>query len=226
MKGRRRSTALIKAGTDVNALDAFGQTPLDRAMHAGPLKPEPADDVVALLRRSGASVDLCTLASLGDVQGCHELISAGQPADTTDAHGRTALFRAVRNNQRGAVDALISAGTDPNAAASDGQTPLSTRCLHTLSQECDADILQALLDAGAHLTPVAAVVTQSLDALERFIDDAPELIGYAIHAWRKESLKLLLKRGARPSATDWGHIERIAGSNAELIAELRSLAKP
>ena len=221
---------LIQAGPDVNAQDAYRQKPLDRAMHAGPLKPEPADDVVALLRRSGATVDLCTLASLGDVPGCKALIEAGEPVDSRDAHGRTALFRAVRNNRPDAVSALLDLGADPNAASSDGQTPLSTDCVHTLSQECDAVILKALLDAGTHLTPIAAVVTQALGALGQFIDADPgllegdELLGYAIHAWRKDALRLLLKRGAKLSATNWGHIERIAVDDAALIAELRALA--
>lgn len=222
--------SLIKAGADVNALDAHGQTPLDRAMHAGPLKPAPADDVVALLRRSGAAVDLGTLASLGDTPGCKALIEAGERVDSCDAHGRTALFRAVRNNRPDVVSALLDLGADPNAASLDGQTPLSTGCLHTLSQECDAAILDALIKSGAHLTPIAAVVTQALDALERFIDADPdllegeELLDYAIHAWRKDALRLLLKRGAKPSETNWGHIERIAADDAALGAELRGLA--
>ena len=44
----------------------MGGQPLEHALHAGPWKTEPATEVVALLRRHGATVDFWTLAALGD----------------------------------------------------------------------------------------------------------------------------------------------------------------
>lgn len=223
---------LISAGADVSAHDSSGQTPLDRALHAGPMKPAPADDVVSLLRQSGAAVDLCTLAALGDTHACQALITSGETADTRDARGCTALFRAVHNNRLTTVQLLLRAGADPNAASDDGQTPLSTGCLHALSQECDPAIVQALIESGAQMTPVAAVVTETLKDLGRYIDLDPELLngqdhesllGYAIHTWRKDALRLLLRRGAIPTEANWRHIERIAGDDKALVAELRAL---
>ena len=59
---------LCKLGVDPNAVDEAGQTPIDKALHAGPWKTEPATEVVALLRRQSADVDFWTLAALGDAE--------------------------------------------------------------------------------------------------------------------------------------------------------------
>ena len=60
---------LCERGADVDAVDHYGHRPLDHALHAGPWKGEPATEVVALLRRHGATVDFWTLAALGDTPG-------------------------------------------------------------------------------------------------------------------------------------------------------------
>ena len=235
-RGNTELTAVLCArGADVDAVDEDGQTPLANALHAGPWKAEPATDVVALLRRHGATVDFWTLAALGDVAGLTApLAQSPSPLNDRDPKGRTALFNAARNNHSAAVAALLNAGADPNGTCADGQTPLSTACLHMLSQECDAEIVRSLLRYGAENTLPAAIVLEDLDAVRAFVArDASVLagqghesaLGYAIHVWRPDALAVLIDAGARPDVANWGHIERIAGDdNVGLVQDLKRRA--
>ena len=225
---------LCARGADVDAADETGQTPLANALHAGPWKPEPATDVVALLRRHGATVDFWTLAALGDTAELTATLAQSPTlVNDRDPKGRTALFSAARNNHLAAVAALLKAGADPNGACADGQTPLSTACLHTLSQECDAEIVRSLVRSGAEIILSAAIVLEDLDAVRAFVArDASVLagqahesaLGYAIHAWRPAVLGVLIDAGARPDPANWGHIERIAGDNVGLVQDLKRRA--
>ena len=223
---------LCELGAPVDALDGRGETPLAKALHAGPWKAEPAADVIRLLRRHGANLDLVTLAAMGDTDGLLGALDAGASANDTDEHGRTALFVAARNNHLQAVRTLLDRGADPNIAAGDGQTPLSTACLHTLSQECDTEIVRLLVRHGAPITLEAAIVLEDVEAIAGFVADDPALlhgqdhespIGYAIHAWRPASLCCLIQAGARPNAENWGHIERIGGASSTLVSELKTV---
>ena len=225
---------LCELGAPVDAVDGRGETPLARALHAGPWKTEPAHAVIRVLRDHGASLDLVTLAAMGDTDGLIEALDAGSSVDETDQRGRTPLFVAARNNHREAVQALLARGADPNVPAADGQTPLSSACLHTLSQECDTEIVRLLVRHGAPITLEAAIVLEDLDALRRFVADAPALLdgqhhesplGYAIHAWRPASLSCLIQSGAKPNADNWGHIERIAGTSTTLVSELKAISR-
>ena len=225
--------AICDGGADLDALDRFGETPLAKALHAGPWKPAPAMDVVELLRGRGATVDFCALAALGEEGALAERLDAGgQDVDECDANGRSALFVACRNNRLGVVRLLLGRGADANAAAEDGQTPLFTACLHMLSQECDVEIVRLLLAHGARPTLESAIVLEDLAGIDGFVRaDRSSLqghghesaLGYAIHVWRPASLRRLLELGAVPDEGDWGHIERIA-KDAELVRELRGLA--
>ena len=228
------AAALCTRGADVDARDHRGATPLDRALHAGPWKAEPATDVVALLREHGATVDFWTLAALGDVSGLRAaLAEAPAHLDQHDGQGRTALFHAARNNRRDAVAALLAAGAEPNRACADGQTALSTACLHMLSQECDIDIVRALVAQGADMTLPAAIVSEDLEAVRAFVarepaalagQDHDSALGYAIHAWRPRALACLIDAGAMPDAANWGHIERIAGDDVAFVQHLKRCA--
>ena len=141
---------LCERGADVNAVDERGATALDHALHAGPWKTSPATDVVAVLRQHGANVDFWTLAALGDAERLRAMLDEGAvEVDQHDGKGCTALYHAAHNNHPAAVAALLDAGADPNGACADGQTALTTACLHMLSQECDIDIVRTLVDAGA-----------------------------------------------------------------------------
>ena len=226
---------LCELGAPLDTLDDRGETPLAKALHAGPWKNEPAAVVVEILQRHGARIDLFALAAMGDADGLLTALGAGACANEKDELGRTPLFVAARNNRLKAVRALLASGADPNLAALDGQTPLSTACLHTLSQECDTDIVRKLVNHGATLTVEASIILEDLDALRRFVaDDSTVLegqdhespLGYAIHAWRPAALSCLIQSGGRPNAKNWAHIKRIAGASSELLAELTEIASP
>ncbi|MCY3812214.1 MAG: ankyrin repeat domain-containing protein [Gammaproteobacteria bacterium] len=224
---------LCQRGADVNAVDQHGRMALEHALHAGPWKTGPATEVVALLRRHGATVDFWTLAALGDAGGLVAMLEDGLiGVDEHNADGRTALFQAARNNHLAAVIALLDAGADPNCACADGQTTLYTACLHMLSQECDVEIVRALVAHGAEVTLPAAIVLEDLDLVRTLAARDPAVLagqdhdtplGYAIHAWRPRALACLIDVGARPNAANWGHIERIARDDA-LVQDLRRRA--
>ncbi len=225
---------LCELGAPVDAVDGRGETPLVRALHAGPWKRQPAEAVIRVLRDHGANLDLVTLAAMGDTDGLIDALHAGSSVGETDQRGRTALFVAARNNHGEAVQTLLARGADPNVPAADGQTPLSSACLHTLSQECDTEIVRLLIRHGAPITIEAAIVLEELDALRRFVADDPALLdgqhhesplGYAIHAWRPASLRCLIQSGAKPNADNWAHIERIAGTSATLVSQLKAISR-
>jgi len=224
---------LCRLGAPLDAVDDRGDTPLAKALHAGPWKEAPSLAVVDVLRAHGAKVDVFILAALGDADGIAETCAQRSGVvNETDDQGRTSLFHAARNNRGKAVRALLARGADPNIPTADGQTPLSTACLHTLSGECDVEIVEQLVGHGARMTLEAAIVLEDLDAVRQFVSTDPGLLdgqdhesalGYAIHAWHPASLRCLIEAGARPDDRNWGHIERIAG-NREFVDELRRLA--
>ena len=225
---------LCALGAPLDAVDARGETALAKALHAGPWKSRPAVAVVEILREHGAAVDLFALAAMGDARGLATALDAGTSANEADDHGRTLLFIAAHNNRLEAVRVLLGGGADPGIAAHDGQTPLATACLHTLSQECDTEIVRLLVGHGAPTTIEAAIVLEDLEAIRECVardaavldgQDHESALGYAIHAWHPRSLRCLIQSGAQPNAKNWQHIERIAGTDTALVAELKQLAK-
>ena len=225
---------LCELGAPLDAVDARGETPMAKALHAGPWKSKPALAVVEILQEHGADLDLFALAAMGDADGLATALGGGASANETDGYGRTLLFVAAHNNHLGAVRVLLGGGADPNVPAQDGQTPLAAACLHTLSQECDIEIIRLLVGHGAPMTIEAAIVLEDLQAIRDCVagdaavldgQDHESALGYAIHAWHPASLRCLIQSGARPNAKNWQHIERIAGADTALVGELKALAE-
>jgi ankyrin repeat protein len=229
------ATTLCERGADTNIRDNHGQTPLDYASHAGPWKSEPATEVLEIIEKTGRRLNFWEQARVGGMSELQRLIAEGQDVNETDRSGCTALFHAAKNNHTETVTWLLAQGADPNLACTDGQTPLSTAVLHTLSQECDIQIIKALLAHGGVMTLFAAIVLNDEAAVLRLIDSNPDALkgqshdtalGYAIHTWKPDMLECLLKLGARPNEENWGHIRRIINqidADPALYDELESL---
>lgn len=224
------ANALLDHGANQNVVNQSNQTPLDLALHAGPWKPSASSEIVSLLRTHGAQLDAYTLAKLGDHQVLKNLVSRGHfDVDDLDREGRTALFHAARNNHLSTVEVLLSLGAKADLCCEDGQTPLSTACLHSLSQECDPKIIDLLIQFGADETLPAAIIRSNLSLIRELVEQDPTVlegqdhtsaIGYAIHTWRPESLKQLLQLGGLLNERNWGHVARISKNDTALLHEL------
>lgn len=224
---------LIQYDAEPNAVNLQKQTPLDLALHAGPWKQNPSPQIASLLREHGAELDFHTFAKVGNHQELHELVSRCDiDIDVLDEEGRTALFHAARNNHLATVETLLSLGAIAGLSCSDGQTPLSTACLHSLSQECDSKIIDLLIHHGAEETLPAAIIRANLSRIEELVTDDPSVldgqdhtsaIGYAIHTWRVKSLKQLLRLGAVLDERNWQHVKRISRDDQRLLSELQEI---
>lgn len=211
---------LVEAGADIDSIDGRGETPLLRALHAGPWKPEPADDVVDYLLSQGAAVTHHVAAAMGDIDRLKATLDVSPDRiDELDDQGCPALFYSAKNNRPDAVAFLLERGTDVNRPCKDGQTPVSTATLHTLSQECDLGMLQSLVDAGAEYGIRTAIALNDIERTESLLKEDSSLandrdnwgpIHYAVHTWKPEIIKLLVSHGCELTEEDIGHIRRIA----------------
>lgn len=127
---------LCDLGASPNVANHQDVTPMDAASHAGPWKEKPAHDVVTCLIEAGATLTIWKKTALGCQAELEAEITAGM-LNQLDEQGRPALFYAAKNNHLSCVNALLMAGADPTITCNDGQTALSTACLHSLSGECD-----------------------------------------------------------------------------------------
>ncbi|MGH9346699.1 MAG: ankyrin repeat domain-containing protein [Vicinamibacterales bacterium] len=118
MRGDRALVgSLVKAGADVNAAGGDGMT----ALHWAAMR----DDIelARVLLQSGARVDAVT--KIG---------------------GYTPLLVAARNGNASLVQALVTAGADPNSTTTNGTTPLMLA-----AASGDVDAVTRLLERGANL---------------------------------------------------------------------------
>jgi hypothetical protein len=94
----------------------------------------PSPDAAGALREAAQS---------GNVPTLQALLADHIDIDARDPWGRTALMLAVRADQKEAVDVLLAAGADPNAADARGTTPLEA------AAGAQPEIAAALRRAGA-----------------------------------------------------------------------------
>ena len=135
-KGRiEEINTLIETGTDVNASDQSGETPLHSASYA--CKPE----VVSMLLNRGADLDACDIetgvrplhkaAQKGCVQACELLIRHGAAMDAQTREGATALHLAARAGHTDLVAVLLKYHAN-----------------HTLQDEQEHTAMQCALQSG------------------------------------------------------------------------------
>jgi uncharacterized protein len=103
-------------------------------------------DVVNALLELGAPVDIFEASVLGKVDRIQEILR-GNPARVTEhaPDGFTPVALAAFFGQPAAVNALIAAGADVNAAA---KNPLKVAALHAAVAGGKLDIVKAVLEAG------------------------------------------------------------------------------
>jgi ankyrin repeat protein len=104
-------------------------------------------DVVNALVELGAPVDIFEASVLGHVDRIQEILQ-GNPARVSEhaPDGFTPVALAAFFGQLAAVKALIAAGADVNAAATNG---LKVQALHAAVAGRNLEIVKAVLDAGA-----------------------------------------------------------------------------
>ncbi|MCJ8328876.1 MAG: ankyrin repeat domain-containing protein [Lentisphaeria bacterium] len=227
---------LIERGADLDALDSGNNSPIAPALHAGPWKQRPADDIVELMLGSGATVDFWVAAGLGNCEKIEQSLSVDNGLlNEYDEGGHTALYHACHNNKVDAVKLFIAKGADVNNANRDGQTAISTATLHTLSQECDLEIIHSLIAAGAEYGIESAIAIDDLEKVKACMaTTAKEFLmssghqspmGYAIHTWKPMIIKYLVGEGVGLNDEDWFDIKRISGNDQGLVADIEALVK-
>ena len=178
--------AHVDAGTDVNAADANGITPLIAAATSG------QRDVVQLLLSAGADINA---RGPEDRTALIYAIQAEQPEmalflveqkgidlEARESHGSTPLVEAIAFHQMKVVEALLERGTDINAPGPVGRT-----ALHVEASNLDPKMIKWLLQHGANpdardedgATPLhlAAFSTAPADSFEgRDVQNALHLV--------------------------------------------------
>ena len=224
---------LCDVGADPRHGGSDGELPIVRAMHAGPWKASSATEIVDFLAPlCGMDQQLWFAAGRGDIENVKSILNRGSiNIDEPDEAGETPLFHACHNNQPETVGLLLDAGADPNLPTASGDTPLATACLHSLSQECDPEIISMLLEAGANETIEAAVVGENLEFIRSYSKEHSHIsasdvafnpLYYAVHTGRARSLETLIELGARPDDDLWDHIVRIFTKDKRLLQRLRA----
>ena len=220
---------LLECQADANARDDEGTTPFLEACHGGPWKSEPAEDVIQLLLSRGARIDLFNAAASGRTELLRSLLEESAEAiNEVNANGESALFLAAHNNRFDSVRLLVEHGADVNQCDAVG-----TAALHRTSQQCSDELIQYLIDSGAdaHLCcyvacgdeagTQAALVGNPEAAEEKLYEF--NAVGYAIHSWQLETLRILLQNGSKLSDEDAQHILRISDNDQDLLRELLAI---
>ncbi len=120
---------LVDNGLDIDAVNAFGETPLVLSALApgypGTANTDDRTGVTRLLKDRGAVMDVFAAAALGDEQSLNALLAAdnGQ-AHTTNRFGSTPLHYAAWAGKENTAMRLLHAGANVNAKDQHGRSPL------------------------------------------------------------------------------------------------------
>jgi len=206
----RKARLLIAKGADVNARSRLGRTPLGTAAAC-----DGCSDIVRLLLSKGADPNaqdkggltpLWLAAAAGDTESMRLLLDAGARVDTPSGDGTTPLMQAAQNCNPDAVNLLLAHHANINAANTGGGSvkagPLQLGHLTTLdfaATYCPADLVRALLDAGAD-PRIADVrgITPLMHAVSSETQDAA-VVRLLIHA----GADVTAKSKSGETALDW-----------------------
>ena len=184
---------LLKAGANANVTHEDGATPLqiaarDISSDAG----ETSDrrQVIDLLRKHGAKLDLFSAVAIGDLAAVTELLQQSpEQVNVRDYVGYPALHFAVDMNDLEMTKLLIDAGADVNIRARDKYDDDSLEtALHSVAFWGYAEIAKILIDAGADVNATDADGSTPLHSAARLTNI--------------ETARLLLENGAKVDAKD------------------------
>ncbi|XP_059176240.1 serine/threonine-protein phosphatase 6 regulatory ankyrin repeat subunit A-like [Physella acuta] len=189
--------ALVKCGADLDKLDKFGQTVLQRAInsqhtdiaecliHAGVyLDSKDVDGQTALTQACLNVFEGQTFVSafdLDDVEndnGKHVklirlLLEKGADPNIKDTRGRSLLFRSLEENHLNLANVLIEGNADVNIANEVGETPLNIAVNRN-----DTDMIKNLLRKGADVNlyggkflpnPIRVAETGNVELMKLFL---------------------------------------------------------
>jgi len=141
---------LLDAGAELDAVDDYGGTPLDRAVAGAAAGDGGRAAVARCLLARGARADAATFAALDDLEAlARALDERPEDLDRPGRAGRTPLQAAAAHGRLSAVEWLLARGAEPNAADRDGVTPLHA----VAGAPADGlEIARRLLEAGADPT--------------------------------------------------------------------------
>ena len=220
----------LDKGTDVNAKDNSGDTPLLRALLFG------HEEVAALLIAAGADVNAKTnsgrtplhdAASWGHEEIVELLIAEGADVNAkADSIEFTPLHIAAREGHKEVAELLIDNGADVNAKDDHGHTPLhfaaSARDSDSASLNLDKlEIAELLIAEGADVnaqrgddkTPLDLAIankqTETVNLLRKHGGKTREelfsgmtLLHIAVKEGKTETIELLIAKGADVNAMD------------------------
>jgi len=151
-----RARQLIAAGADLENNHSYSMTPLMVAVRNGNI------NAVKLLIKAGANVNAKSspeestplmYASQRDwIDIMRMLLKAGAEIEATDSYGQTALHYAVLERNEEAMEFLLSAGANPNAANEDEVTPLADLTDTLSPNEKSRTMARRLIEFGANPT--------------------------------------------------------------------------
>jgi len=198
--------ALIRAGANVRAVNAFGVQPVAIAAEKGNA------EVLRLLLSAGADPEaglsagetaLMTAARTGAVAPLQLLLEHGAKVDAHDARGQTALMWAAARNNADAIGALVKAGADLGARTNN---PPRGRAAETTIFNSPAPTgFTAFLFAvrAGGVAAAKALLDAGADVNDRLSDGESALVVATANAhW--ELASLLLDRGADPNLAGAG----------------------
>lgn len=204
------ASLLIEHGSEVEALDWSGRSPLHWAAQFG------RPDVAALLIQNGAVVDrpandgaapLHWASQEDHAEVVRVFLRAGAEVDRRDVHGRTPLHRAAWRGHAEIIDILLGAGADPDLRNVGGQTPLheaessgreavvkrlavslggSARADRILSEAALTRIMLGLTKIRMHpMRPEAIAVAEQATLFRWKLGEPPEVVAglQSHHAW-------------------------------------------
>ena len=211
----------LAAGTDANAKDKYGTTPLHRAAEKG------HKEVVALLIAKGADVNAMTntgwtslhfAALKGRKEIAELLLASGADVNAKDkTRGGTPLHYAAISPNYGRghkeiAELLITKGADVNAKADDGGPPLDWAMQHPetadllrkhgakTGEELKAE--QSLIDAAesGNIEAVKQSIADGTDVELKCVNCGGTVLSHAAVGGHKEIVELLISQGADVNA--------------------------